>query len=298
LDFKRPNFIEETIVNHYAHPDALVSTQWIEDHLHDPNLRILEVDISSAPYAEAHIPGAVFVNPLTDLLRPDLRLNVDPDAVNNLLSRTGITPETTVVAYGSDPGTGGWIFWFLQAIGHAGARVLNGGYQRWIAEGHPVAKALSTVSPTQYSAKPFDSDFRALLKDVEAAVDNPNQVLLDVRTLAEYNGQVFLLKPPRRTERAGHMPGAIHLEHTLTLNDNGTFKSADELQALFHAQGVTADKAVFPYCAVGGRSAHMWFVLKYLLGYPNVRNYDGSWNEWGRLPNTPIESNCDSVTPN
>ncbi|MFQ4135154.1 sulfurtransferase [Nodosilinea sp. PGN35] len=277
-------------MNRYARPDVLVDTQWLEDRLDEPDLRILEVDMSPAPYEKAHIPGAVFLNPLTDLLRPDLRLKTEPDAIDHLLSQAGIGPETTVVAYGGDPGTGAWIFWLLQAVGHRRVKVLNGGYQRWIAEGRPLAHGLATVVPTQYSARPFDASSRVSLQEVEAAVASPSQILLDVRSLPEYQGRIFLMQPPKPTERAGHIPGAVHLEHTLTLNGDGTFKPVEELQALFQQRGITADRDIFPYCAIGARSAFMWFVLTYLLGYPNVRNYDGSWNEWSRLLHTPVET--------
>jgi thiosulfate/3-mercaptopyruvate sulfurtransferase len=276
-------------MNYYAHPEVLVDTQWLADHLDDPSLRVIEVDMNPDLYQNNHIPGAVFWNVLSDLFQPNLRINFDPTAIKNLLSRSGITQDTTIVAYGSYPGTGAWIFWFLKMIGHPDVRVLNGGHQKWMTENRPVTATFSTPTPTQYLPKPLDTSLQVLSAEVKAAISNPNQVLVDVRTLAEYQGDVYLMKPPEETERAGHIPSAIHLEHTLTLNEDGTFKSFDELQSLFAGKGITPDREVFPYCAVGGRSAYIWFVLKYLLGYPQVRNYDGSWNEWSRLPNVAVE---------
>lgn len=273
----------------YARPEVLVDTQWLMDRLNDSNLRIIEVDMSLAPYENAHIPGAVFWNILADLSLPDLRMNLEVTAIEKLLSRSGITNEMTVVAYGSYPGTGAWIFWLLKLFGHQDIRVLNGGHQKWMAEGRPVAAELSTFATSQYIAKPIDANLRVLNNEIMASIDRDERVLLDVRTIQEYRGEQFLIKPPEGKERSGHIPGAVHIEHILTMNEDRTFKSFDELQLLFSKKGVTPDLEVFPYCAIGARSAYIWFVLKYLLGYPNVRNYDGSWNEWSRLPNSPIE---------
>ncbi|MGD1904360.1 MAG: sulfurtransferase [Leptolyngbyaceae cyanobacterium] len=272
----------------YAHPEVLVDTQWLEDHLHDANLRILEVDMSPEPYKAAHIPGAMYWNIFTDLLQPDLHMNLQVDAMAALLSRSGITAETIVIAYGSYPGTGGWIFWLLNLFGHRHVRVVNGGHQKWMAEGRPVTDQLSTFAPTQYRVSPPDQQLRIAQTAVHQAMNNPDQVLLDVRTLAEYRGEQFLMKPPEGEERAGHIPGAIHLEHLQTLNEDGTFKSLDALQALYQDHGITPDREILPYCAIGARAGYIWFVLKYLLGYPQVRNYDGSWNEWSRIPDAPV----------
>jgi thiosulfate/3-mercaptopyruvate sulfurtransferase len=268
---------------------VIVDTQWLDDRLDDPSVRIVEIEMSPDRYQDAHIPSAVFWNIMADLLLPDLRHNLDANHIERLLSRSGITNETTVVAYGSYPGTGAWIFWLLKLFGHSDVRVLNGGHQKWMADGRPVNSKFSTLAPVEYRAKPLDTNLRVLADEVKTAIDRPDQVLLDVRTLQEYQGEYFLMKPPEETERAGHIPRAIHLEHTLTLNEDGTFKSMSELQALFTSRGITPDKEIFPYCAIGGRSAYTWFILKYLLGYPNVRNYDGSWNEWSRLPDALIE---------
>jgi len=273
----------------YAHPEVLVDMQWLMNHLNDPTVRVVEVDTSPELYKNARIPGAVFWNIFTDLLLPNLRINLDPTAMEKLLGRSGISHDTTVIAYGSYPGTGAWIFWLLKLFGHDRVYVLNGGYQKWVAQGCPLASDSLNVTPTQYYVKPLDENLRVLHPEVQAALNRTDCVLLDVRTSQEYRGEIFMMQPPAGSERSGHIPGAVHLEHTLTLNEDGTFKSAQELHALYTSHGITPDKEVFPYCAIGGRSAYTWFVLKYLLGYPHVRNYDGSWNEWSRLPNVPIE---------
>jgi thiosulfate/3-mercaptopyruvate sulfurtransferase len=273
----------------YAHPEVLVDTQWLMEHLDDPTIRILEVDMSPERYQDAHIPGALFWNVFVDLLLPDLRINLDPMAMAQLLSRSGITPETTVVAYGSYPGTGAWIFWLLRLFGHDKVLVLNGGHQKWVAEGRPLAGLLSSFSATEYPVKSIDASLRVLMPEVRDSLERANRLLLDVRSLPEYLGEIFLMKPPEGSERGGHIPGAVHLENLLTLNEDGTFKSAAELQALYQNQGVTPDKEVLTYCAIGARAGSIWFLLKYLLGYPNVRNYDGSWNEWSRIADAPIE---------
>ena len=275
-------------MTHYAHPEVLIDTQWLTEHLNDPNLRIVEVDMSPELHKDAHIPGAVLWNIFADLLLPDMSINLDVSAMEKLLSRSGITNEMTVIAYGSYPGTGAWIFWLLRLFGHQDIRVLNGGHQKWVMEGRPVVRELSNFPPTQYHGKPLNNNLRVSHKEIEKSIGHPDRVILDVRTIEEYRGEQFLMKPPEGTERAGHIPGSVHLEHILTLNDDGTFKSFDELKALYNSNGITSDKEVFPYCAIGARSAYIWFVLKYLLGYAKVRNYDGSWNEWSRLPNVAI----------
>ena len=276
-------------MSEYAHPEFLVDTQWLAENLNNPNVRIVEVDQNSEVYKDAHLPGAVFWNIFTDLLQPNLRVNFELTAWEKLLSNSGITPETTVVAYGSYPGVGAWIFWLLNVFGHKNVRVLNGGYQKWKAEGYPIAKALSTYPKTQYNLRNFDNSLRAFTEDVQAFMGKKDCILLDVRSVEEYRGEWFLNRPPKGTERAGHIPGAVHLEHLLVFQEDGTFKSMDQLQTLYKSQGITADQNIIPYCAIGGRSGCIWFVLKYLLGYPNVRNYDGSWNEWSRIPKIVIE---------
>lgn len=273
----------------YAHPEVLVDTQWLADRLHDPNIRVVEVDMSPEAYRNNHIVGAVFWNYLTDLFLPNFRLNLDPKAIASLLSKSGITPQTTAIAYGSYPGTSAWVFWLLNLFGHQNVRVLNGGHQTWIAEGRPVTSELATFATTHYNATPIDENLRVLHDEVREAIGQSDRVILDVRTLPEYCGKLFFTEPPKGEERAGHIPRSVHLEHLLALNENGTFKSFEELQALYHSQGITPDKEIFPYCTVGGRSGFVWFVLKYLLGYPCVRNYEGSWNEWSRLPDALIE---------
>jgi thiosulfate/3-mercaptopyruvate sulfurtransferase len=274
----------------YAHPEVLVDTDWLEQHLPDTNLRLIEVEMSPEANPAGHLPGAVFWHIFKDLLLPDLQQNLDPQHFADLMSRSGITPNTTVIAYGSYPGTSAWIFWLLRLLGHEQVLVLNGSHPKWCAENRPLVAEFAQYPATDYPVQPINPDLQVLAAEVQAALGQPQKAILDVRTIQEYSGEHFMMAPPTATERAGHIPGAIHLENTLTLNPaDGTFKSAGELQAMFQAQGVTPEQEIFPYCAIGGRSAQVWFVLKYLLGYPCVRNYDGSWNQWSRLsiPNTP-----------
>ena len=275
----------------YATPEILVSTQWLADHLKDPNLRIVEVDMSPENHKDAHIPGAIFWSYLPDIMQPNLQLNLEITAMESLLSRAGITPQTTVIAYGSYPGTGGFIFWLLKLFGHDNVRVLNGGHRKWIAENRPVTRELSTYAATAYKiVHPINRELRAEISQVKQAMNNPDHILLDVRSLDEFEGRQFLLEPPKGNERAGHIPGAVHIEQIQTLTESGTFKSVEALTALFSKHGITPDKTIFTYCAIGARAGYMWFVLTYLLGYPHVHNYDGSWNEWSRLPDTAIET--------
>ena len=274
----------------YSHPDSLIETQWLAAHLNNSSVRVIEVDMSPEACENAHIPGAVFWSIPSDLMKPDMSMNLDSEALSELLSKAGISPETTVVPYGSNLAASASIFWLLKRFGHDKVYVLNGGHQKWMAEGRPVTSVLSSFEPVQYKApSPCDRDYRILTTEVQDMLNRSDTVILDVRTSAEYSGEVFMEKPPEGNERAGHIPSAVHLEHTLALNKDGTFKSAEALYSLYTQQGITKDKRVIPYCAVGARSGFIWYVLKYLLGYPNVQNYDGSWNEWSRSPNVSIE---------
>jgi thiosulfate/3-mercaptopyruvate sulfurtransferase len=273
----------------YAHPEVLVDTQWVVEHLNDPKVRIVDTHIDPAMYESGHIPGAVLWNGVETLLTSDWRINFDKKSVEDLCGRSGIDNDTTVIAYSDHNAFAPWVFWFLKSVGHADVRVLNGGRKKWIADGHALTTELPTVSAATYIAHDPNPDLRALQERVRAAVGKENHVLLDVRTPEEYRGELFLLEPPQETERAGHIPGATHLYYEAALNEDDTFKSADALAALYADQGITADKETITYCAVGIRSAHTWFVLTQLLGYPYVRSFDASWNLWGRLPDTPIE---------
>jgi thiosulfate/3-mercaptopyruvate sulfurtransferase len=274
----------------YSHEEVLVTPQWLAQNLTNPDLRIVEVDMTPQACSSGHLPNAVFWSIFADLLLPDLSMNLSAEAISQLLSRSGVTPRTTIVAYGSNPATSAWMFWLLRVCGHDRVLVLNGGYTGWIAAGLPVVATISEFPATVYPVASIDDSLRVFLPEVKSAVGSDvreallwtNRILVDVRTIAEYNGELFMMEPPKENEYAGHIPGAIHAEYSLAFNEDGTFNSAAELSAIYQRLGVNPDQEIFTYCAIGARSASTWFVLKYLLGYPQVRNYDGSWNQWSR----------------
>ncbi|MBD2777492.1 sulfurtransferase [Iningainema tapete] len=276
------------MILNYAHPEVIVDTQWVAEHLRDPKVRLIEVDMNATAYESGHIQGAVFWNAFTTILQPNYRFNFDAKALEELLTQSGITNDTTIIVYGSHSAIAACVFWFLKVFGHNDVRVMNGGRKKWITLSRPMTSEIPTITPTTYIVPEPDSSIRALQEQVQAAIAKPETVLVDVRTPQEYTGEWFAMKPPLKDERAGHIPGAVHIFYELAQNEDETFKSAEELYTLYSSKGITPNKEVITYCAIGARSSHTWFVLKYLLGYHNVRNYDGSWEEWSRL-DTPVE---------
>ena len=278
----------------YANPDVLVSTDWVAAHLSDPNVRIVESNEDPLLYASGHIPGAVEVDWTTDLNDPVRRDYLDQAGFEKLASRIGITPQTTVVFYGDKNNWWAtYAFWVFQLFGHTNARVMDGGRLKWQQEGREFTRAKPAYPPTQYKAPPRDdSKFRAFRDQVLEHVRARGQ-LVDVRSPAEYTGERLHMEgyPNEGALRGGHIPGAANIPWSRAANpEDGTFKSADELRAIYlEEQGLDPNKPVIAYCRIGERSSHTWFVLRYLLGFPEVRNYDGSWTEWGNLVGVPIE---------
>ena len=275
----------------YAHPEVLVDTQWLAEHLDDPKVRIVDIHLDPTLYESGHIPGAVFWPAIGTLLKPDWQINFDTQSVEDLCARSGIANDTTVVAYSEQNALAPWVFWFLRSVGHADVRVLNGGRQKWVADGHALTTEPPAVSAATYTAHDPKPELRALQDRVRAAVGKDDTVLLDVRTPEEYRGRTVSAGSPRRGRSgAGISPGLP--TSTMKTPSTRTRPSSrpTTLAALYESQGVTADKETITYCAVGIRSAHTWFVLTQLLGYSQVRSFDASWNLWGRLPDTPVEA--------
>ena len=276
----------------YAHPEVLVSTDWVSSHLTDPGIRLIEVDVDTSAYDQGHIPGAVGWNwqtQLQDALRRDL---ADQRQFEELAGRAGVTPETTIVLYGDNNNWfAAWAFWQLKYYGHNDVRLMNGGRRKWLEEKREITTAAPSVVRTTYRANAPDAAIRARREDIFAVLDRRNPAkLVDVRSVDEFTGKV--IAPPGMTEtaqRGGHIPGAANIPWSQAVAEDGTFKSAGALQALYGSKGITGDSEVIAYCRIGERSSHTWFVLKYLLGYKNIRNYDGSWTEWGNLVGAPIE---------
>jgi thiosulfate/3-mercaptopyruvate sulfurtransferase len=276
----------------YANPAALVSTEWVAQHLNDPNVRLIEVDVDTTAYEQGHIPGAIgwnWTTQLCDRIRRDI---LSKEAWERLLSEAGVTPDTLLVFYGDNNNWfAAYAYWLAKMYGHEKVALMNGGRKKWELEGRPMTTEVPKYTPTNYRAKEPDLSLRAYARDVLEALGKPDEVLVDVRSPAEFNGEI-LAPPglPETAQRAGHIPGAQNIPWGQAVNEDGTFKSPEELRKLYEGKGVTPDKEVIAYCRIGERSSHTWFVLKELLGYPKVRNYDGSWTEWGSMVGVPIEN--------
>jgi len=276
----------------YVHPEVLVSTQWLADHLADPNIRILESDEDVLLYDMGHIPNAQKIDWHIDLNDPVLRDYVSREAFEQLLQRLGINDATTVVFYGDKNNWWAcYAFWVFQLFGFSNARVLDGGRVKWEQEGRPMVTEVPTFARTSYRAKErSDARIRAFYDEVLDHM-KAGRPLVDVRSLPEYTGERTHMPdyPQEGTLRGGHIPGARSIPWARAANADGSFKSADELRAIYEAeQGLKPEDEVIAYCRIGERSSHTWFVLTYLLGYPRVRNYDGSWTEWGNSVRAPI----------
>jgi thiosulfate/3-mercaptopyruvate sulfurtransferase len=279
------------MANGYAHPESLVSTDWVAQHSNDPNVRVVEVDPDTTAYSQAHIPGAIGWNWETELQDQVRRTLAGKEQFEGLCSRAGITPETTVIVYGDNNNWfAAWALWQFKIYGHKDVRLMNGGRKKWIAEGRPTTTEVKEYPRTQYKAQEPDWSLRARRDQVMQVVEKGGSNLVDVRSPDEYTGKV--IAPPGMNEtaqRGGHIPGAANIPWAMSANEDGTFKSPEDLKAIYEGRGVKPDKETIAYCRIGERSSLTWFVLKYLMGYPNVRNYDGSWTEWGNLVDAPIE---------
>jgi thiosulfate/3-mercaptopyruvate sulfurtransferase len=277
----------------YATPEALVSAEWALQHIDDPGIRIVEVDVDTSAYEQSHIPGAVawnWTSQLSDGVRRDIIGRADLAA---LLSASGIGQDTHILLYGDNNNWfAAWAYWQLKLHGWARLSIINGGRKYWVDNGLPVTIDVPLYAPTSVTVGEPDRTLRAFRDDILTRLGDPGLALVDVRSPAEFSGEI--IAPPGMSEtaqRAGHIPGATSAPWAQTVNEDGTFRDADALAAHYAAKGVTPDKDVIAYCRIGERSSHSWFVLHELLGYPHVKNYDGSWTEYGSLINVPIEKN-------
>jgi thiosulfate/3-mercaptopyruvate sulfurtransferase len=284
---------QDIAAKQYAHPEALVSTQWLADHLADPKVRILESDEDVLLYDMGHIPGANKIDWHTDLNDQVQRDYVSRAEFQALLRRLGIDDSSTVVFYGDKNNWWAtYALWVFRLFGFTKVKVLDGGRAKWEAEGREMTTAVPTVAPSAYkAAERNDEPIRAFMGDVRKHVDAKGK-LIDVRSPDEFSGKKLHMPdyPQEGAMRGGHIPGAKSVPWARAANADGTFKSADELRAIYQGEaGLTPDDDVVAYCRIGERSSHTWFVLSYLLGYDKVRNYDGSWTEWGNTVRAPIE---------
>jgi thiosulfate/3-mercaptopyruvate sulfurtransferase len=279
----------------YAHTEVVVDTKWVEDHIQDPNVRIAEVDYDpKSNYMLGHVPGAVLFDWRQDINDPVTRNILGKQECQNLLQNAGINDDTTLVLYGDfNNWFAAFAFWVFKYYGYKDLRLMNGGRKKWLLEDRPLTKDIPQQYPKgNFKASGPDNNIRVFLNYVKQSLDTKDLKLVDVRSPKEFTGEI--LAPPEypteHAQRGGHIPGAANVPWGQAVNDNdGTFKSVEELKKLYEAKDITPDKEIIAYCRIGERSSHTWFVLKYLLGYPNVKNYDGSWTEWGNMIANEIE---------
>jgi thiosulfate/3-mercaptopyruvate sulfurtransferase len=271
--------------------DVLVDTQWVEDHLDDDSIRIVEVDENPALYQEAHIPGAIGFDWKSDLQDHVKRDFLGPEDFGALFGSRGISNDHTIVLYGDrNNWFAAYTYWYLKYYGHDNVKLMNGPREKWIAEGRATSADVPSHDGATFSAQPGNDGIRAKRDEVLQALDTETR-LVDVRSPQEFSGELIAMPGYEQegAQRAGHIPGAASVPWAQAVREDGTFKSADELSELYGAKGVTDGQPIIAYCRIGERSAHTWFVLHELLGKDDVKNYDGSWTEWGNMVNVPIE---------
>ncbi|MCL5068714.1 MAG: sulfurtransferase [Thaumarchaeota archaeon] len=277
----------------YAHPEVVVDTNWAIVHHKDPNVRIAEVDYDpTSNYNQGHIPGSVLFDWKKDINDPIRRDLLSQSQAQELLARSGVSNDTTLLLYGDfNNWFAAFAFWVFKYYGINDVRLINGGRKKWIEEDKPLTRDEVSNPRGNIRISQPDESVRAYLEDVKSVLDDKKFALVDVRGPKEFSGEI--LAPPEypteHAQRGGHIPGAANIPWGQAVREDGTFKSREELEALYGGKGVTSDKQVITYCRIGERSSHTWFVLRYLLGYPNVRNYDGAWTEWGNMIKNPIE---------
>jgi thiosulfate/3-mercaptopyruvate sulfurtransferase len=277
----------------YAHPEVLVSSDWVLQHHKDSTVRIVEVDYDPiSNYNQGHVPSAILFDWRKDINEPLRRDILTQSQLEELFSRNGITDETTLVLYGDfNNWFAAFAFWVFKYYEVKDVKIMNGGRKKWIDEDKPLTKETPSSNRTSYKVSKVDAKVRAYLNDVHEVLGTKNVALVDVRGPKEFSGEI--LAPPEypteMAQRGGHIPGAANIPWAQALREDGVFKPFEELENLYGSKSVTPDKEVITYCRIGERSSHTWFVLKYLLGYPDVRNYDGSWTEWGNMVRSPIE---------
>ncbi len=279
----------------YAHPEVLVETNWVADHINDSKVRIVEVDYDPEnAYNQGHIKNAGLAWWKRDINDPIARDIIDKQKFEDLMRTLGVNSDTTLVLYGDfNNWFAAFAFWVFKYYGHQDMRIMNGGRKKWEAEQRQYVKDIPAFQKTNYAAKAPNDELRAYLPEVRKIIDAKDSsfVLVDVRSPKEFSGEITAPPeyPMEHAQRGGHIPSAKNIPWAQAVRDDGTFKSVEELKQLYEPKGVTKEKNVIAYCRIGERSSHTWFVLKYLLGYPKVRNYDGSWTEWGNMIRNPIE---------